>query len=92
MRGNIKAERSELLRHLGNKKNICFKNAQAGKIADVLVEDERDEETGLLKGYTGNYLRVMLQDSEAPGSSFVNQIIRVQITRMAGCNLSGKLC
>ena len=98
VRGNIKAERSELLRHLGNKKNICFKNAQAGKIADVLVEDERDEETGLLKGYTGNYLRVMLQDSEAPGfssekaSSFVNQIIRVQITGMAGCNLSGKLC
>ena len=63
VKGNVKAERSEVLRHLGDEKNSYFKNAHVGKIVDVLVEDERDEETGLLKGYTGNYLRVIIQDS-----------------------------
>lgn len=91
VKGNIKADRSELLRHLGDEKNMGFKNAHVGRMVDVLVEKERDAETGLLKGYTGNYLRVMLQDGEK-ASTCINQIIMVQITGMAGCNLSGKLC
>ena len=64
VKGNVKAERSELLRRLGREKSIYFKNSHVGKIVEVLVEDERDEENGLLKGYTGNYLRVMIQDDE----------------------------
>ena len=93
VQGDVKAVRSELLRHLGREKNMCFKNLHAGRIADVLVEDERDGETGLLKGYTGNYLRVMIQaDEKFPlPSSCINQIVRVQITGTTGGELSGSL-
>ena len=66
VKGNVKAERSEILRRLGEEKNICFRNSHVGKIVEVLVEDEWDEATGLLKGYTGNYLRVMIQNDENP--------------------------
>ncbi len=95
VKGNVKAERSEILRRLGEVKNGFFKKSHVGKIVDVLVEDERDEETGLLKGYTGNYLRVMVQDDEKSPLIPLFQrgkIIRVKITDITGGRLSGNLC
>ncbi len=63
VKGNVKAVRSGLLRGLGDEKSIQFKTTHIGRIVDVLVEDERDGESGLFTGYTGNYLRVLIQDS-----------------------------
>ncbi len=86
VKGNVKSERSGLLRLLGEEKKNIFKNAHIGKIVDVLVEEDRDEESGLMKGYTGNYLRVLISESVN-----IKNIISVQITGiMNGC-LSGKL-
>lgn len=89
--GNEKEERSKTLRNLSVEKNMNFKIAHVGKIVEVLFENNRDTETGLLKGYTGNYLRVMIQAYES-SSSCINQIVRVQITDVTGDNLSGELC
>ncbi|MEK6713326.1 MAG: tRNA (N(6)-L-threonylcarbamoyladenosine(37)-C(2))-methylthiotransferase MtaB [Nitrospirota bacterium] len=86
VKGDVKAHRSELIRNLGAEKNLAFKTAHIGKVVDVLVEDERDEVTGLLKGYTGNYLRVLINESV-----IIKNIIRVQITGIMNGSLSGKL-
>ena len=86
VKGDVKAHRSGLIRNLGAEKNLAFKTAHIGKVVDVLVEDERDEVTGLLKGYTGNYLRVLINESV-----IIKNIIRVQITGIMNGSLSGKL-
>ncbi len=107
VKGNVKASRSAILRRLGEEKNLCFKRANQGKTVEVLVEEDTDEETGLLKGYTGNYLRVLIEEMLHPArypesasvsvpvskaSSCVNRIVRVLITGITGDSLSGKLC
>ena len=97
VRGDIKDRRSEMLRGLGEKKNFYFKNAHAGKVVDVLVEEERDEVTGLLKGYTGNYLRVLVLIRMNKGfsgetdSSLINSIVSIHITGIMNGSLSGEL-
>jgi threonylcarbamoyladenosine tRNA methylthiotransferase MtaB len=49
-------ERARVLRALGNRKREEFRAALTGPV-EILVERRRDSETGLLTGFTSDYLR-----------------------------------
>ncbi len=82
VKGDVKRKRSDALREIGLKKGREFRSQYIGRIIDVLVEEERDEMTGLLKGYTGNYLKVLLHDNERlmllPGTKEEENVIPAQ--------------
>ena len=56
----VKKERSEALRELGNKKNFDFRKKCMGTEVKVIVEDKRDMNSRLLTGITDNYMRVLV--------------------------------
>ena len=56
----IKKERSEELRNLGKKKNIIFRQRNIGSQLVVVVEDKKDDTSGLYTGLTDNYIRVQI--------------------------------
>ena len=89
VKGDVKRERSEAIRALGEKKNMAFKERYIGRVVDILVEEDRDDLTGLLKGYTGNYLKVLLT-SECEEPSFVNEVVGVRLSGMVNDTLSGE--
>jgi len=60
----VKKERSKLLRDLGNKLSQDFASQFLGKTLTVLAEDQPDTESGLLFGYTENYIRVLFPGKE----------------------------
>ena len=71
-------ERCRRMRELGNTKRKAFYRAAMGQTVDVLVEKERDGETGLLKGISSNYLTVVLEGSDA----LKNRIVTVRVERV----------
>jgi len=54
----VKKERSELLRRIGQEKNLVFRQKHHGAELFVVVENKVDAETGLLSGLSDNYIRV----------------------------------
>ena len=56
----IKKERNEEIRNLGKKKNIIFRQRNIGMELVVVVEDKKDETSGLYTGLTDNYIRVQI--------------------------------
>ena len=56
----VKKERSEVLRRIGQEKNLVFRQKQRGTELTVVVEDKVDAETGLLSGLSDNYIRVRI--------------------------------
>jgi len=71
VKGDVKRKRSDILRMLGEKKHMEFINRYMGESVHILIEEEMDETTGLLKGYTGNYLKVLI--SPYPGFTKVDE-------------------
>lgn len=67
----IRHARSELLRKLGKQKSLEFKQNLRGEEAEILIESSRDKETGLLKGLTGNYIKVLVDGSDELMNRFV---------------------
>ncbi len=90
VKGDVKRERSEAVRVLGEEKNRAFKERYIGTVVDILVEEDRDDLTGLLKGYTGNYLKVLL-DSDCEEHSLVNEVVSVRLSGMVNDILSGEV-
>ncbi len=90
VRGDVKRERSEAVRVLGEEKNRAFRERYIGTVVDILVEEDRDDLTGLLKGYTGNYLKVIL-DSDCEEHSLVNEVVSVRLSGMVNDILSGEV-
>lgn len=82
----IKEERCKRLRDLGSKKNLDFKKQHIGLTLEVLVEKEKDKETGLLRGLSENYLRVLLKGDD----SLKNKIVDVAVEGLKGDNLFGR--
>ncbi len=60
----VKKERSEVLRNIGKMKNFDFRMRCAGSTVKVVVEDKKDETTGLLTGLTDNYIRVLVSGAQ----------------------------
>lgn len=88
--GEVKQRRRDTIRKLSEVKHNEFMRKFTGNICDVLIEEERDEITGLLKGYTGNYLKVLISDSSNyKDAVHKNNIISVNITGIVNGSLSG---
>lgn len=87
--GDIKRKRSDALKGLGDKKSMEFKKKYIGRVVDVLVEEDEDDVTGMLKGYTGNYIKVLLEKDDRP--SVMNRVVRALLSGMINNNLSGEL-
>ncbi|MBI4828075.1 MAG: tRNA (N(6)-L-threonylcarbamoyladenosine(37)-C(2))-methylthiotransferase MtaB, partial [Nitrospinae bacterium] len=56
--------RAAILKAFGAAKRTAFAARHAGRVMDVLVETTRDEATGLLKGFTDNYIPVLFEGGE----------------------------
>jgi len=55
-----KKRRVKILRDLGQKKRNSFAGIFEGKMLSVLVEDKNDRATGLMKGFSDNYIPVLI--------------------------------
>lgn len=73
-----KKRRSKLLRNLAKNLSRDFISQFLGKILRVLVEEKRDSATGLLTGYTDNYIRVLLEGEE----ELKNKLVKVKLTKV----------
>lgn len=83
-----KKERAAVLRALGAQKRQAFAMRFPGKILPVLVEQSRDKKTGLYKGFSHNYLPVLL---DKPPLSLVNNIVPVRIEKYCEGKLTGRV-
>jgi threonylcarbamoyladenosine tRNA methylthiotransferase MtaB len=72
---SIKKERGSAIKKLGEHKSNIFREGFIGKICRVLIENTRDRETGLLKGYTDNYIPVMTRG----GDELMSKLVSVRI-------------
>ncbi|SFL66171.1 tRNA (N(6)-L-threonylcarbamoyladenosine(37)-C(2))-methylthiotransferase MtaB [Salibacterium qingdaonense] len=73
---DIKQNRVQQLIELSNQLAKEYAGDYEGRELDVIPE-EKDEETGLLTGYTSNYLRVKFEGAE----ELIGSIVKVQITK-----------
>ena len=82
----IKA-RCQALRALGVRKRIDFYRSFLGRRMKVLIESKRDRETALLKGFSRNYIPVLIDG----GEEWIHQELEVQIIDVRGEKVFGKL-
>jgi len=84
--GEVKKERSRLLRQLGKEKALAFKKGFLGQTVEVLIENTRDKDTGLLRGITDNYIKVLLTGPD----DRMNEFYRVRITEIRDNRVMGE--
>jgi threonylcarbamoyladenosine tRNA methylthiotransferase MtaB len=70
---SVRKERSKMLHILSDKKKRAFYESQMGKSFEVLFEKE--EEDGMVYGFTPNYVKVKLPNQ----NQYANSIIEVQL-------------
>ena len=75
------------LRELGAKKRKDFYRDFLGKNLKVLIESKRERETGLLKGFSPNYIPVLA----GGGDGLINQEVDVEVTEVRGEKVFGKI-
>jgi len=80
--------RSRYIRKLGETKKTTFARRFVGQTLPVLFEHTRDRNTGLLKGYSRNYIRVLAEG----GDEYMNQEMSVTIQRTTGGTAWGIIC
>jgi threonylcarbamoyladenosine tRNA methylthiotransferase MtaB len=73
----IKARRNRLL-DLGRKKKSDFYAQMVGKSLEVLIEGKRDSSSGLLRGISSNYVRVLIDGDD----SLKNKILPCHIFKI----------
>ena len=74
--GQVRAERSKMLHILSDKKRRAFYESQLGQAATVLFEDDPDEATGRMQGFTENYIRVVANYDPL----LINELVSIQLT------------
>jgi threonylcarbamoyladenosine tRNA methylthiotransferase MtaB len=82
----IKA-RCQALRELGEEKRKLFYQTFRGQNLKVLVESKKDRQSGMLRGYSENYIPVLLQG----GDEHINQEVEVRVTEVSGENVIGEI-
>ena len=82
-----KRERSRVLRELGERLTEEFILRFLGSSLTVLIENRRDPETGLLCGYTDNYIRVLIEGNE----NLKNKLVMVRLTQVVDGVARGKV-
>ena len=75
------------LRELGAKKRKDFYRDFLGKNLKVLIESKRERETGLLKGFSPNYIPVLA----GGGDGLINQEVDIEVTEVRGEKVFGKI-
>lgn len=70
----VKKRRSEVMRNLGRMKRNTFAERFIREELAVLVEDKKDKDTGFMKGFSDNYIPVVIRNGN---SSLVNHIVNV---------------
>jgi len=86
--GPVKSSRGEKLRSLGQKKRRAFAERFLGKTLKVLVEDSMDRGTGMLKGFSRNYIPVLVGKGDP---SLVNREIDVVVIETADGRVIGRV-
>ena len=81
-----KKRRCESLRALGRRKKAAFQGRFLGGELEVLVEQRRDKLTGRLKGYSRNYIPVLIEGED----DLVNREIRVSVTDLEDGRVLGR--
>lgn len=82
----VMEQRNLVMRDLGSGKGQQFRSKFVGRRLTLLIEDERDQPTGLLKGYSDNYLRILIEGNDNLNGSLVTAIIE----GVNGNNLMGR--
>ncbi len=72
--------RSRAVRKLGEQKKAAFARTFVAQTLPVLFEHTRDKNSGMLKGYGRNYVRVMATGDD----TYMNREVLVTITRTSG--------
>ncbi|HYA14099.1 MAG TPA: tRNA (N(6)-L-threonylcarbamoyladenosine(37)-C(2))-methylthiotransferase MtaB, partial [Syntrophales bacterium] len=70
----VKKRRSEILREIGRKKRDTFSKRFIGQKLTILVEDKKDKDTGCMKGFSSNYIPILIRNVN---SSLANRIVNV---------------
>jgi threonylcarbamoyladenosine tRNA methylthiotransferase MtaB len=86
LHSRIKKKRSKKLRDLANKLAQQYQQQFIGSKQEVLLEERRDNQTGLLTGLTDNYLRVLVAGSD----QLMDQLVEIELTNNDG-TLQGKV-
>jgi threonylcarbamoyladenosine tRNA methylthiotransferase MtaB len=84
--GVIKA-RCQSLRDLGIQKRNDFYRSFLGRRVRVLIEGKRDRVTGLLRGFSRNYIPVLIDG----GEEWIHQEVEVPITEVQDGKVFGKI-
>jgi threonylcarbamoyladenosine tRNA methylthiotransferase MtaB len=83
-----KKDRAERMRDIGKRKRLAYAQRFIGEKMAVLVEGKPDRVTGLWKGFSGNYIPVILKDGDI---SQVNQIVQVRAHECQDGKLYGRI-
>lgn len=83
-----KKDRAERMRNIGKRKRLAYAQRFIGKKVAVLVEGKPDRVTGLWKGFSSNYIPVILKDGDI---SRVNQIVQVRADDCQDGKLHGRI-
>jgi threonylcarbamoyladenosine tRNA methylthiotransferase MtaB len=75
--GNIIKEFSKKLRNINDQLMLNYQQKFIGDSKKVLIEEERDHNTGMLTGYTDNYLKVLTQGSD----KYQNRLVEVKLKK-----------
>lgn len=81
-------KRCQILRKTSISKKTAFYNSAIGQTVTVLVESKRDAKTGLLKGFSDNYLPLLFAGSD----DLKNTIVNVRINELLNTELFGEIC
>jgi threonylcarbamoyladenosine tRNA methylthiotransferase MtaB len=80
----LKKARGRRLRDMGREKRRAYNRRFIGETLSVLTEDTPDRDTGLMKGYSENYIPVLIENGEPWMSGQV-------VTVIAGHSTGGKI-
>jgi len=85
---SVRKERAGILRNIGSRKRIEFNSGFIGKKLSVLVEGSSDKETGYVKGFSGNYVPVLIPEGDM---SLANHIVQVTGDHMIKEKVIGRI-
>lgn len=80
-------DRCRALRELGWRKKSLYHTSFLGRTLQVLVESKRDRDTGMLKGYSQNYIPVLIPG----GEEWMNHRVDVEVTELRDGRVLGKI-
>jgi threonylcarbamoyladenosine tRNA methylthiotransferase MtaB len=86
-------QRAERLRALGKQKRWAFYQRFLGMELTVLVEDRKDKGSGRLKGFSRNYIPVLLSpdNSASVQPEWINQEKKVRVTDVSEEGVTGRV-